>query len=103
LLHLPLARVTNLSRTLDALRERGFAAVGLDHRASRTIHEVDPPPRPLVLVLGGEGTGISRLVRERCDVLVRIPTPGLVGSLNASAALAAALFGFVLRPSATEA
>lgn len=102
LLHLPLARVTNLSRTLDALRERGSVAVGLDHRASHTIHEVDPPPRPLVLVLGAEGTGISRLVRERCDLLVRIPTPGRVGSLNASAALAAALFGFVLRPSATE-
>jgi 23S rRNA (guanosine2251-2'-O)-methyltransferase len=97
-----MARVTNLSRTLDALRERGFAAVGLDQRASSTIHEVEPPSRPVVLVLGAEGAGISRLVRERCDLLVRIPTPGRVGSLNASAALSAALFGFALRPPRTE-
>jgi 23S rRNA (guanosine2251-2'-O)-methyltransferase len=95
--------VTNLSRTVDALHERGFAAVGLDQRASSTMYEVEPPPRPLVLVLGAEGAGISRLVRERCDLLVRIPTPGRVGSLNASAALSAALFGFVLRPARTDA
>jgi 23S rRNA (guanosine2251-2'-O)-methyltransferase len=98
LLHLPVARVTNLSRTLDALRERGFVGVGLDHRAPVTMYEVAPPARPMVLVIGAEGAGISRLVRERCDLLVRIPTSGRVGSLNASAALAAGLFGFVLRP-----
>ncbi len=98
LLHVPLARVTNLSRTLEALGERGFGIVGLDHRAPVTIHEVEPPARPLALVLGGEAAGISRLVRERCDQLVRIPSPGRVGSLNASAALAVGLFGFVLRP-----
>jgi 23S rRNA (guanosine2251-2'-O)-methyltransferase len=98
LLHLPVARVTNLSRTLEALGDRGCSSVGLDHRAEATIHEVDPPPRPLVVVVGAEGSGISRLVRERCDRLVRIPMPGRVGSLNASASLAAGLFGFVLRP-----
>ncbi len=98
LLHLPVARVTNLSRTLGSLKERGLTAVGLDHRAELTIHQADPPARPVVVVLGAEGAGISRLVREGCDLLVRIPTPGRVGSLNASAALAAGLFGFVLRP-----
>ena len=103
LLHLPVARVTNLARTLEALRERGFVAVGLDHRAPLTIHEQDPPERPVVVVLGAEATGISRLVRERCDLLVRIATPGRVGSLNASAALAAGLFGFVLRPPPVDA
>jgi 23S rRNA (guanosine2251-2'-O)-methyltransferase len=98
LLHLPLASVTNLSRTIAALADHGYTSVGLDHRAESTIHEVEPPERPVLVVVGGEGSGISRLVRERCDLLVRLPMPGRVASLNASAALAAGLFGFVLRP-----
>ena len=72
--------------------------VGLDERASATIHDRPPPARPLVLVVGSEGAGMSRLVREACDELVAIPMIGKVGSLNASAALAVALFAFALRP-----
>ena len=97
--HLPIARVTNISRVLDQLKERGFRVVGLDHHAVSTIQESPPPPRPVALVVGAEDLGLSRLVRESCDELVAIPMAGKTSSLNASAALAAALFGYVLRPS----
>jgi 23S rRNA (guanosine2251-2'-O)-methyltransferase len=98
LFHLPLARVTNLSRVIEWLKGRGFWVVGLDHRADASIHEAPVLPRPLALVVGGEGAGLSRLVREGCDVLVSIPMAGRTASLNASAALAVALFGYALRP-----
>jgi 23S rRNA (guanosine2251-2'-O)-methyltransferase len=98
LLHVPVARVANLSRALESLKERGFFAVGLDHRAPSNIHDVPVPPRPLALVVGSEEGGISRLVRERCDQVVSIPMAGRTASLNASAALAVGLFGFALRP-----
>jgi 23S rRNA (guanosine2251-2'-O)-methyltransferase len=97
LLHLPLARVTNLTRALERLRDRGFFVVGLDHRADHSIDQAPVPPRPLALVIGAEGAGISRLVRETCDQLVSIPMAGRVDSLNASAALAVALFAYALR------
>jgi 23S rRNA (guanosine2251-2'-O)-methyltransferase len=98
LLHLPVARVPNLTRVLDHFRDRGFVAVGLDHRAEDDLYLSEPPPRPLVLVVGSEGTGISRLVRESCDQLVAIPMKGRTASLNAAAALAVALFAYALRP-----
>jgi 23S rRNA (guanosine2251-2'-O)-methyltransferase len=98
LLHVPVATVTNLSRTAERLKDAAFTVAGLDHRAEATIHDAVRPSGRLALVLGGEGAGISRLVRERCDLLVRIPMPGRVGSLNASAALAVGLFGFALGP-----
>lgn len=98
LLHLPHARVANLTRAIERLKDRGFRVVGLDERATRTIHDGPAPARPLLLVVGSEGAGMSRLVREACDELVAIPTTGKVGSLNAAAALAVALFGYALRP-----
>jgi 23S rRNA (guanosine2251-2'-O)-methyltransferase len=98
LLHLPIARVANLSRALERLRERRFTVVGLDGRAEESIHDGPPPDRPLALVVGSEGEGLSRLVRESCDLLVAIPIAGRTASLNASAALAVGLFGYVLRP-----
>lgn len=96
LLHLPHARVANLPRALRRLQGAGFTVAGLDHRAPRTIYEEPCPPGRLAVVVGSEGAGISRLVREACDLLVAIPMRGRVGSLNASAALAAALYGWVL-------
>ncbi|HXF56874.1 MAG TPA: RNA methyltransferase [Actinomycetota bacterium] len=98
LLHLPVARVTNLRRALDELRDRGFVVVGLDHRAGRTVYDPPPRGRPLVLVVGAEDVGLSRLVREGCEELVAIPMAGRTESLNASAALAVALFAYARRP-----
>ena len=97
LLHLPLARVVNLSRTLRWLAaQAGFTVVGLDERAGATILDEPSPPGRVALVVGSEGAGMSRLVRESCDRLVGLPMRGHVSSLNASAALAAALYGYVL-------
>jgi 23S rRNA (guanosine2251-2'-O)-methyltransferase len=96
LLHLPVARVTNLVRSIDYLKERGFSVVGLDAEG-RPLHQAPPPERPVALVVGSEGRGLSRLVSEHCDALVAIPMMGKTASLNASAALAVGLFGYALR------
>ncbi len=96
LLHLPHARVANIPRALDRLQGVGFTVVGLDGDAVATIFDEPCPEGRVALVVGSEGEGMSRLVRERCDVLVSLPMPGRVGSLNASASLAAALYGYVL-------
>jgi 23S rRNA (guanosine2251-2'-O)-methyltransferase len=96
LLHLPFARVANIPRALSRLQELGFAVVGLDEHATRTIYDAPAPEGRIVLAVGAEDRGLSRLVRERCDELRSLPMRGRVASLNASAALAAALFGFVL-------
>lgn len=92
LAHLAVAQVPNLVRALESLRERGLWLVGLDGGARRTIYDLDVASDPVCVVVGGEGAGLSRLVRERCDVLAAIPMAGSVASLNASAAGAVALF-----------
>ncbi len=97
LMLLPIARVTNLSRTIETLQGRGFFVAGLDHGAPASILDAAPPSRPAALVVGAEDTGLSRLVRESCDLLVSIPMRGRMGSLNASAALSVGLFGWLLR------
>lgn len=94
--HLPHAVVANIGRALARLQEAGFVVVGFDEGAPRSIFEEPPPEGRVAVVIGSEGEGMSRLVRERCDLLVALPVRGRVGSLNASAALAAALYGFVL-------
>ena len=87
----PLATVTNLARTLDALKARGIWIVGTDGEAGQTLYAADLN-RPLALILGAEGAGMRRLTRERCDFLVRIPMAGQVESLNVSVAAGVALF-----------
>ena len=96
LLHLPHARVANISRALDRLRSAGFTAIGLDVGVSGTIYDAPCPKGRVALVVGSEGRGISRLVRERCDALVALPMRGRIGSLNVSASIAAALYAYVL-------
>ena len=96
LLHLPHARVANIARALERLKDVGFTVVGLDERAGRTVYEEPCPPGRLAIVVGSEGAGLSRLVREACDLLVSLPMLGRVSSLNASASLAAVLYGYVL-------
>ena len=96
LLHLAHARVPNVTRALEILKDRGFFVIGLDERATMSIHDAECPPGPIALVVGSEETGISRLVRETCDQLVRLPMGGRVASLNASSAAAATMYAYVL-------
>ncbi|HLA92647.1 MAG TPA: 23S rRNA (guanosine(2251)-2'-O)-methyltransferase RlmB [Actinomycetota bacterium] len=98
LLHLSHARVANIPRALERLQGNGFTVVGLSEHAERTVFEETCPQGRLAMVLGDEGEGLARLTREACDLLVRLPMRGRLGSLNASASLAAALYAFVLPP-----
>ncbi len=83
---LPVARATNLTRTLREFATAGYMIAGLDADADVTLDEFDLAGDPLVLVVGSEGKGLSRLVKETCDVTVSIPMAGPVESLNASVA-----------------
>jgi 23S rRNA (guanosine2251-2'-O)-methyltransferase len=94
--HLPHARVANLTRAIERLHDAGFTVAGLDERADDTIYDRPCPDGRLALVVGSEGAGMSRLVREHCDLLVSLPMRGKVGSLNAAASLAAVLYGWVV-------
>jgi 23S rRNA (guanosine2251-2'-O)-methyltransferase len=83
---LPVARATNLTRTLREFATAGYMIAGLDAEGSVSLDEFDLAADPLVLVVGSEGKGLSRLVKETCDVTVSIPMAGPVESLNASVA-----------------
>jgi 23S rRNA (guanosine2251-2'-O)-methyltransferase len=87
----PMVRAGNLARALEQAKEAGFWCVGLDEQAEQSLAALDLPPR-VALVLGGEGAGLRRLTRERCDFLVRLPTRGGLASLNVSNAAAVALY-----------
>jgi 23S rRNA (guanosine2251-2'-O)-methyltransferase len=90
--HIPIARATNLNRSLRAYAQAGLTLVGLDGRAALRISEVPAISGPVVLVVGSEGDGLSRLVREACDVLASIPIGTSVESLNAGVAAGIALY-----------
>lgn len=85
LAHLPVARVSNLAQTIDLLKERGLWVVGCDMSGEQTLWEANLQG-PLAVVVGSEGEGIGRLIREKCDFLVRMPMLGRIDSLNASVA-----------------
>jgi 23S rRNA (guanosine2251-2'-O)-methyltransferase len=89
--HLPVAKVTNLARTMQELKETGYWLVGLDEQAEKTYTELDYTS-PLGIVLGGEGKGLHDLTRKRCDFVVSLPTVGPVKSLNVSVAAGIVLF-----------
>jgi 23S rRNA (guanosine2251-2'-O)-methyltransferase len=82
---LPVVRVSNLVQALETLKKYGFWVVALDVEAQQLYHEADLI-RPLVVVIGSEGKGVGRLVREHCDLLLKIPMLGNTESLNASVA-----------------
>jgi 23S rRNA (guanosine2251-2'-O)-methyltransferase len=88
---LPLLRVTNISRAINKLQAHGFWAVGLAGEAKTSIYDVELTGA-LAVVMGSEGAGLRRLVREHCDQLIGIPMPGAVESLNVSVATGVALF-----------
>ncbi|MGH3156279.1 MAG: 23S rRNA (guanosine(2251)-2'-O)-methyltransferase RlmB, partial [Streptosporangiaceae bacterium] len=87
----PVAQAANLARTLAAYQEAGLFVVGLDARGDTSIGDMEIVESPLVLVVGSEGKGLSRLVAEQCDLLVRIPI-GAAESLNAGVAASIALY-----------
>jgi 23S rRNA (guanosine2251-2'-O)-methyltransferase len=87
----PFVRVTNLSRALAALKERGIWVYGAAGEAEKTIYDSDLHGS-MALVMGAEGSGLRRLTRENCDFLVKLPMAGLVSSLNVSVATGVCLF-----------
>lgn len=90
--HLPIYRVTNLVRTLQALKDQGYWVMGADACAEQLLYAVEMTAPFLCLVLGGEGKGLRRLTRENCDHLVKIPMVGKVESLNVSVATAICIY-----------
>jgi 23S rRNA (guanosine2251-2'-O)-methyltransferase len=89
---IPIARATNLNRSLRAYADAGLSLIGLDGRADTSISDVPDLSGPIVLVVGSEGAGLSRLVREGCDTLASIPISESIESLNAGVAAAIALY-----------
>ena len=100
--HVPIARATNLSRLIEQLKERNVWVVGTVADAAMNYTEWDWT-RPSAVVLGGEGAGLHRLVRENCDVLVRIPVRGKIQSLNVSVAAGIILYEVLRQRSVTDA
>lgn len=91
LAHLPVAKVTNLARAMEELKEAGYWLVGLDEDGEKSYTEVDYTS-PTGIVMGSEGNGLHELTRKRCDFVVSLPTSGPVKSLNVSVATGVVLF-----------
>ncbi len=89
--HMAMAEVTNIAQTISALKAKGIWVAGLEGKGEKNYTAVDYTP-PTAIVVGNEGRGMRRLVREHCDHLVRIPLYGKLDSLNASVAGALAMF-----------
>lgn len=91
--HIPMALVSGLPTVIEQMRKQGIWVVGLDDKGKRSLFDIGDLGREAIcLVLGAEGSGLSRLVRERCDEVVSIPMLGQVSSLNVSAAAALATY-----------
>jgi 23S rRNA (guanosine2251-2'-O)-methyltransferase len=89
--HVKLSRVPNISNLIEGLKKRGFWVAGLDASASQPVWDADLTV-PLALVLGSEGRGLQRLVKEKCDFLLSLPIRGNVGSYNVSVAAGISLY-----------
>ena len=92
--YVPVVQIGNIVQTLCGLKEQGFWVVGADMDGAALYFDADLD-RPIVLVIGAEGKGLGRLVKENCDMLVRIPMQGGINSLNASAAGAILMYEVV--------
>ena len=89
---LPVARATNLTRTLEAYQDAGLVVIGLDADGDVLLDGLEAAVDPLVLVVGSEDKGLSRLVARSCDLIVRIPIDAATESLNAGVATGVALY-----------
>ncbi|MBB6447511.1 23S rRNA (guanosine(2251)-2'-O)-methyltransferase RlmB [Bacillus benzoevorans] len=89
--HIPVVRVTNMARTIEELKERGVWIAGTDAEGKQDYRQFDGT-MPLGLVIGSEGKGMGRLIREKCDFLISLPMAGHVTSLNASVAAALLMY-----------
>ena len=88
----PVARMTNMTRTLEAYQKAGCFVVGLAADGDADVSDLEALTGPVVIVIGSEGKGLSRLVAETCDLTVRIPMPGAAESLNAGVAAGIVLY-----------
>jgi 23S rRNA (guanosine2251-2'-O)-methyltransferase len=93
----PVARATNLTRALEAFKQAGCFVIGLDAGGDTVLPDVTLADEPVVLVVGAEGAGLSRLVRQTCDVVVSIPMSAATESLNAGVAAGVALYEIAQR------
>ena len=89
---MPVARAVNLARALQSYRDAGIFVAGLDAAGDTEIRGLELATAPLALVIGSEGRGLSRIVGQACDVLVRIPITARTESLNAGVAAGIALY-----------
>lgn len=87
----PIARVPNIAEAISSLKKQAIVVIGLEIDGTRVYNEVDFKV-PVAIVIGSEGKGLARLVKERCDQVVRIPMRGSINSLNASVATGIILF-----------
>ncbi|WP_042171486.1 23S rRNA (guanosine(2251)-2'-O)-methyltransferase RlmB [Paenibacillus gorillae] len=92
--HVPVARVTNLAQTIDRLKEEGVWIAGTDLSAPQDVYKTKFD-LPLAIVIGNEGKGIGRLIKEKCDFLVKLPMLGQLNSLNASVAAGVLMYEVV--------
>ena len=92
--HVPVARVTNLAQTIDKLKEAGVWVAGTDLGASQSVYSMKFD-MPLAIVIGNESKGMGRLIKEKCDFLVKLPMLGQLNSLNASVAAGVLMYEVV--------
>lgn len=95
--YVPVARVTNLGQTIEELKVRGIWVVGTDVSASSEMYDTNVFDGPVAVVIGNEGKGMGRLIREKCDVLVKLPMKGQINSLNASVAAGVVMYEVLRR------
>ncbi|WP_098749105.1 23S rRNA (guanosine(2251)-2'-O)-methyltransferase RlmB [Paenibacillus sp. EZ-K15] len=95
--YVPVARVTNLGQTIDQLKEMGVWVVGTVVDAVQELYDTEVFDGPVAIVIGNESKGMGRLIREKCDVLVKLPMAGKINSLNASVAAGVVMYEVIRR------
>ncbi|WP_379136798.1 23S rRNA (guanosine(2251)-2'-O)-methyltransferase RlmB [Paenibacillus sp. sgz500958] len=95
--YVPVARVTNLGQTIDRLKEMGIWVVGTDVDTNQDLYGSDIFTGPVAVVIGNENKGMGRLIREKCDILLKLPMQGRINSLNASVAAGVIMYEVLRR------